>query len=50
MSSSGMTMMLITEIAITLITGFFFYKVLFSKPKPEPDSFSDNDSENQASA
>ena len=43
MSSSGMITMLVTEISITLITGFFFFKVLFSKPKPEPDSYSEND-------
>lgn len=43
MSSSGMITMLVTEITITLITGFFFFKVLFGKPKPEPDSYSEND-------
>lgn len=43
MSSSGMITMLVTEISITLITGFFFFKVLFSKPKPEPDSYLEND-------
>ena len=43
MSSSGMITMLVTEISITLITGFFFFKVVFCQPKPEPDSYSDND-------
>jgi len=45
MSSSGLITMLVTEISITLITGYFFFKVLFGKPKSEPDSYSDNDSE-----
>jgi hypothetical protein len=50
MSSSGMTMMLVTEISITLITCFFFFKVLFTKPNPEPDSYLDNDDEEHKNA
>ncbi|MBI1837175.1 MAG: hypothetical protein HYR91_07900 [Flavobacteriia bacterium] len=45
MSSSGLTMMLITEISITVITGYFFFKVLFTKPNSEPDSYLENDDE-----
>jgi hypothetical protein len=47
MSTSGLITMLVTEISITLITGYFFFKVLFDKPKSEPDSYSDNDDEIQ---
>jgi hypothetical protein len=49
MSKSGMIMMLITEISITVITGFFFFKVLFTKPNPEPDSYLNNDEEDHKS-
>lgn len=35
MSTSGLIMMLVTEIAVTAITIFFFYKVLVAKPKEE---------------
>lgn len=43
MSTEGLTMMLITEITVTLITAYFFFKILFSKKHEEPDSYSDND-------
>lgn len=43
MESSALIMMLSTEIVVTLITGYFFWKVLTAKPKPEPDSYTDND-------
>lgn len=36
------TMILAQGIVISLAC-YFFYKVLTIKPKPEPDSFSDND-------
>jgi hypothetical protein len=31
--------------SVTFITGYFFYKVLTTPSKTEPDSFSDNDEE-----
>lgn len=43
MNSTALTMMLITEITVTGITLFYFYKVLRTPPKPEPDSFIGND-------
>lgn len=43
MENSALYMMLGTEIAVTSITVYFFWQVLTAKPKPEPDSFSDND-------
>lgn len=46
MSTAALTMMLVTEITITIITGFFFYKVLTTKKHEEPDSFAENDDEN----
>ncbi len=43
MSTSALTMMLTTQIVVTAITIYFFYKVLKTPPRKEPDSFSDND-------
>jgi hypothetical protein len=43
MENSALTMMLMTELTITGLTLYFFWKVLTSKPKPEPDSYADND-------
>jgi hypothetical protein len=45
MSTSALIMMLVTQITVICITGYFFYKVLTTKPKPEPDSYSENDDE-----
>lgn len=45
MSAEGLTMMLATEITVTLITAYFFFKILRTPKKQEPDSFSENDSE-----
>jgi len=43
MSTGALTMMLVTEITITLITGYFFYKVLTMKKNEEEDSYTEND-------
>lgn len=40
-------MMIVTEVMVTAITGFFFYKVLTMPKKQEPDSFSENDDDPQ---
>ncbi len=45
MNTSALLMMLVTEVAITLITGYFFWKVLITPARQEPDSFSENDEE-----
>jgi hypothetical protein len=45
MNALALTVMLFTMISITLITIYFFVKVLKTPPKPEPDSFSENDEE-----
>lgn len=45
MNSSALTMMLTTEIVVTVITIYYFIKILKTPPKQEPDSFSENDSE-----
>lgn len=43
MNTPALIMMVSVEVIVTLLTGWFFYKVLTTKPKPEPDSFSEND-------
>jgi len=35
--------MLTVQVVVTALTVWFFYKVLVTKPKPEPDSYSEND-------
>jgi hypothetical protein len=45
MNTLPLIMMISTITIITVITGYFFYKVLTTKPKAEPDSFSENDDE-----
>jgi hypothetical protein len=47
MSTGSLIMMLVTEVLVTAITGFFFYKVLTMPKKQEPDSFSENDTNQQ---
>lgn len=43
MTTSAIIMMLTTSALITVITGYFAYKVLKTPPKPEPDSYEFND-------
>jgi hypothetical protein len=43
MNTSALILMISVWTIVTFITAFFFYKVLTIKPKPEPDSFSEND-------
>lgn len=45
MSSGALILMLLVQISTTLVTGFFFWKVLKTPPKPEPDSYDDNDND-----
>lgn len=45
METVPLLMMAITQIIVTVLTGYFFWKVLKTPPKPEPDSYSENDEE-----
>lgn len=45
MNTSALIMMVATELTVAAFTGYFFYQVLTAKPKPEPDSYLDNDDE-----
>ena len=43
MNATALTLMLCTEITVTAITVYFFWKVVTAPPKPEPDSYEEND-------
>ena len=43
MSSLAIIMMVSVQGLFTVMCGYFFYKVLTTPPKMEPDSFSEND-------
>lgn len=45
METPALVLVIVVWSTVTLITGYFFYKVLTIKPKPEPDSFLENDDE-----
>ncbi len=45
MNTSALIMMITTEVIVTLVTGYFFLRVLKTPPKHEPDSFIENDDE-----
>ena len=41
MNTSALILMVSTQLAVTLVTVYFFYRVLTSKPREEPDSYSE---------
>jgi hypothetical protein len=43
MNNSALFLMISSEVVITAVTIYFFWKVLKTPPKSEPDSFSEND-------
>lgn len=43
MNSIALIVMISSMGSVTLATVYFFYKVLTTPPKPEPDSYADND-------
>lgn len=43
MNLTALILMVSTMLLVTAITLIFFIKVMKSPPKPEPDSFSEND-------
>jgi hypothetical protein len=45
MNSAALITMVLAQGTVICLTGFFFYKVLTTPPRQEPDSFSDNDEE-----
>lgn len=43
MSNAAMIMMVVTMVLVTGATIYFFWKVLKTPPRPEPDSYQNND-------
>ena len=43
MNTSALVVMLSTMFLVTAVTIYFFVRVLNAPPKPEPDSYLDND-------
>jgi len=43
MNTSALIFWLATTLTVTMLAGYFFYRVLTAKKKNEPDSFSEND-------
>ena len=39
--------MVLAQGIVIVITAYFFYRVLTTKPKEEPDSYTDNDDETE---
>jgi hypothetical protein len=46
MNSQALALMMTTQVLVTVLTLYFFYRVLTSKKRPEPDSYEENDLEN----
>ena len=45
MNSSALFLMITVMVIVTAATLYFFIRVLRTPPKPEPDSYEDNDDE-----
>ena len=43
MNTEALILMIATQGIVIACTGYFFYKVLTTPPKAEPDTFSEND-------
>lgn len=46
MNTIALILMVSTMTLVTAITAYFFWRVLKTPPKPEPDSYSENDDRN----
>jgi hypothetical protein len=43
MTTSAIIMMIGVQMTVACITAYFFWKVLKTPPRPEPDSYAEND-------
>lgn len=43
MNSSALTIMILAQGFFVFFAAYYFYKVMTIPPKPEPDSYSEND-------
>ncbi|WP_297333794.1 hypothetical protein [Flavobacterium sp.] len=47
MKTEAIITMVVAQGIVTCFMVYFFYRVLTTKPKPEPDSYTDNDDETE---
>ena len=47
MRTDALITMVVTQGTVIALTLYFFYRVLTTKPKEEPDSYSENDDETE---
>ena len=47
MKTEAIITMVLAQGIVIAITAYFFYRVLTTKPKEEPDSYTDNDDETE---
>ncbi len=47
MKTEAIITMVLAQGIVIAITAYFFYRVLTTKPKQEPDSYSENDDETE---
>jgi hypothetical protein len=47
MTTSALITMIVVQVGVAITTGYFFYRVLTTPPKPEPDSYVENDNESR---
>ena len=45
MNTEALITMMVTQGIVISFTAYFFYRVLTTKPKAEPDAFTENDDE-----
>ncbi|QQR88265.1 MAG: hypothetical protein IPJ76_08665 [Flavobacteriales bacterium] len=45
MNTEALVLMIVAMGTVISLTGYFFYRVLTAKPKPEPDSYTDDDND-----
>ena len=43
MNTSALVLMVSVQVVVTILTAWLFIKVLVTKPRAEPDSYSEND-------
>lgn len=43
MNTSAIILMVAVQLSVTCCVVYFFYRVLTTPPRPEPDSYADND-------
>lgn len=45
MTTAAFVLMVTVQLTVTIVTAYFFWKVLNTPPRPEPDSYEDNDND-----